>query len=52
MGGIGSPSFCGSAMAGELQKKRQKDGSVKEHVYYRCGDRYKAEGHPVVAWRP
>lgn len=50
-GGLFRCSVCGSALAGEQQRKKQKNGEVKEHVYYRCCNRHKLPDHPLVCWK-
>ena len=50
-GGLLRCKYCGQAVTGELIRKRLKDGSVREHVYYRCGNDVQGPEHPTVRWR-
>ena len=38
-------------MTGELIRRKLKDGGVREHTYYRCGNNHPDDSHPVVRWR-
>ncbi len=50
-GGFFRCAQCGSAMTGEVIRKRLTDGSTREHLYYKCGNEHKPDGHPSVRWR-
>jgi len=50
-GGILRCRYCGQAITGELIRKRIKDGSIREHIYYRCGNDVQGPDHPTVRWR-
>ena len=50
-GGFFRCGRCGAAMTGELVKKKLTDGSVREHLYYKCGNEHKPADHPSIRWR-
>lgn len=50
-GGIIRCAYCGSAMTGELIRRKLRGGGVREHLYYRCANNQPAADHPVVRWR-
>jgi len=48
-GGLIRCKFCGQAITGEQSRRTLKDGTVKEYVYYRCGNDIK--DHPEFRWK-
>jgi DNA invertase Pin-like site-specific DNA recombinase len=48
-GGLIRCKFCGQAITGEQLKRKLKDGTVKEYIYYRCGNDIKE--HPEFRWK-
>lgn len=50
-GGLLRCEICGFAITGERIRRKQRDGSVREHVYYRCGNNHPPEDHPTIRWR-
>jgi hypothetical protein len=50
-GGVLRCGHCGSAVTGELIRRKLRDGGHKPHVYYRCGNNHPDHGHPKVRWR-
>ncbi len=50
-GGIIRCAHCGFAVTGERIRRKLLDGSVREHVYYRCGNNNPDGSHPQVRWR-
>jgi DNA invertase Pin-like site-specific DNA recombinase len=42
---------CDHAIAGERIRRKQRDGSHRIHVYYRCGNNAPSDDHPKVRWR-
>ncbi|MCC6910042.1 MAG: recombinase family protein [Phycisphaerales bacterium] len=50
-GGLMRCAHCGFAITGERIKRKLKNGSVNEHLYYRCGNNHPDPGHPRVRWR-
>ncbi|MCZ7648073.1 MAG: recombinase family protein [Planctomycetota bacterium] len=50
-GGLFRCRYCGYAITGEEIKKRQSDGTFKNHVYYRCSNHDMPPSHPKVRWR-
>lgn len=42
---------CGAAMTGECIRRKQMDGSVKFHTYYRCANGHPSARHPRNRWR-
>ena len=50
-GGLIRCARCGFAMTGELIRRKLKEGGVREHTYYRCGNNHPDDSHPVVRWR-
>jgi site-specific DNA recombinase len=50
-GGAFRCKYCGQAITGELIRKRLSDGSVRQHVYYRCGNDERSADHPKVRWK-
>jgi len=50
-GGLLHCEYCGSAITGEHIKRKQRDGSVRQHIYYRCGNNDMPDDHPTVRWR-
>ena len=50
-GGLFRCQVCGSAITGELIKRKQADGSKREHLYYCCANNEQAADHPKVRWR-
>ena len=49
-GGLLRCAYCGRSITGEKIRRRLKDGSVNEHVYYRCANNERPCDHPVVRW--
>lgn len=43
-------AVCGSSMSGEVIKKGLKDGTIREHLYYKCANAHPADDHPKVRW--
>lgn len=43
-------AVCGASMSGEVIKKGLKDGTVREHLYYKCANAHPADDHPKVRW--
>jgi hypothetical protein len=35
--GVGACAVCGASLAQQVSRRKQKDGTVKVHRYYRCG---------------
>jgi len=50
-GGLLHCEHCGFAITGERIRRKQRDGSIREHFYYRCGNNDPPDGHPTVRWR-
>lgn len=50
-GGLIRCKYCGQAITGEQLKRTLKDGTVKEYVYYRCGNDEKGNDHPEFRWK-
>ncbi len=50
-GGLIRCAYCGFAITGEFIKRKLKGGSVRTHLYYRCGNNSRENGHPGVRWR-
>lgn len=50
-GGLLRCAHCGFAITGERIRRRLKNGSVNEHLYYRCGNNHPGPDHPRVRWR-
>jgi site-specific DNA recombinase len=50
-GGLFRCKHCGCAITGELQRRKQADNSIREHVYYFCCNNNPAADHPKVRWR-
>lgn len=50
-GGLLRCAHCGFAITGERIRRRLKNGSVNEHIYYRCGNNHPEPDHPRVRWR-
>ncbi len=50
-GGMIRCAHCGFAITGERIRRKLLDGSVREHVYYRCGNNNPDGSHPQVRWR-
>ena len=50
-GGLIHCEHCGSAITGERIRRKQRDGSIREHVYYRCANNHPLEDHPRFRWR-
>lgn len=44
-------AYCGRAITGERIRRKLKDGSVNEHIYYRCANNHPDADHPKVRWR-
>ncbi|MBI1369932.1 MAG: hypothetical protein GC162_14920 [Planctomycetes bacterium] len=42
---------CDATMTGERIRRKQMDGSVKIHCYYRCANNRPPARHPRVRWR-
>ncbi len=50
-GGLFACAYCGHAITGERIRRKLANGSVREHVYYRCANNDRAEDHPPVRWK-
>jgi site-specific DNA recombinase len=50
-GGLFRCHYCGQAITGEKIQRRLSDGSVREHMYYRCANNAPGPDHPTVRWR-
>lgn len=50
-GGVLRCAYCGFAITGERIRRKLANGQVNEHIYYRCGNNHKPDGHPKVRWR-
>ena len=50
-GGLFRCAYCGQAITGERIRRKLANGSINEHVYYRCGNDEPAPGHPKVRWK-
>ncbi len=50
-GGILRCGICGYAITGENIRRKLLNGDCNVHVYYKCGNNRKPEGHPPVRWR-
>ena len=50
-GGLIRCAHCGFAMTGERIRRKLLDGSIREHVYYRCTNNHPADDHPPLRWR-
>lgn len=44
-------AHCGHAITGELIRRKRADGSVREHMYYRCANNRPGPDHPKVRWK-
>lgn len=44
-------AICGYAVTGEEIHRKLRDGNKNTHIYYKCGNNHKPEGHPPVRWR-
>ena len=49
-GGLFRCKFCGQAITGEHIWRKLADGSVREHLYYRCANNHPGPDHPAVRW--
>lgn len=50
-GGLMRCAHCGFAITGERIRRRLRNGSVNEHLYYRCANNHPEPDHPRVRWR-
>lgn len=50
-GGILRCGVCGYGITGENIRRKQQNGDCHVHLYYRCGNNKKIEGHPSVRWK-
>jgi DNA invertase Pin-like site-specific DNA recombinase len=50
-GGLLRCAHCGFAITGERIRRRLRNGSVNEHIYYRCANNNPEPNHPRVRWR-
>ena len=50
-GGLFRCSFCGQGITGERIRRKLRDGTVREHHYYRCANNKPGPDHPRVRWR-
>lgn len=50
-GGLLRCAHCGFAITGERIRRKLRNGSVREHLYYRCANNNPDPGHPRVRWR-
>ncbi len=50
-GGLFRCEYCGRGITSEIIRRRLRGGGVREHLYYRCANNERDEGHPTVRWR-
>lgn len=50
-GGLLTCAFCGHGLTGERIRRKRKDGSFREHLYYRCANNHPGPDHPRVRWK-
>lgn len=50
-GGLFRCAYCGQSITGERIRRRLRDGSVREHLYYRCANNCPDDSHPTVRWK-
>lgn len=50
-GGLFTCAYCGHGITGERIRRKLADGTVREHVYYRCANNERGKEHPVVRWK-
>lgn len=50
-GGLLRCAHCGFAITGERIRRKLRNGSVREHMYYRCANNHPDPDHPRVRWR-
>ncbi|MCC7408375.1 MAG: recombinase family protein, partial [Phycisphaeraceae bacterium] len=44
-------AHCGFGITAERIHRRNKNGTVREYIYYRCANVYPDKDHPKVRWR-
>jgi DNA invertase Pin-like site-specific DNA recombinase/ribosomal protein L37E len=44
-------AHCGYGITSERIRRKNKNGKVREYVYYRCGNVYPDTDHPKLRWR-
>ena len=44
-------AYCGRGVTSEVIHRRLRDGSTRQHVYYRCSNNHPGPDHPTVRWR-
>ena len=50
-GGLFRCEYCGHGITSEIIRRRLRGGGVREHLYYRCANNERGNGHPTVRWR-
>lgn len=50
-GGQFKCAVCGYSMTGERVRRPLSDGTIKEYLYYRCGNIEKPTDHKLIRWR-
>ncbi len=50
-GGLFTCAHCGQSITGEKIRRKLSDGTVNEHVYYRCANNHPSPDHPTVRWK-
>ena len=44
-------AYCGQSITGERIRRKFADGTVREHLYYRCANNDPGPDHPTVRWK-
>jgi hypothetical protein len=50
-GGLFRCHYCGQSITGEKIRRRLSDGTINEHMYYRCANNSPGPDHPRVRWK-
>lgn len=50
-GGLFRCAYCGQAITGERIRRKLANGSVNDHIYYRCANDEPGPEHPKVRWK-
>ena len=50
-GGLFLCAYCGQSITGERIRRKLRNGSVREHIYYRCANNHPGADHPRVRWK-
>ena len=50
-GGLFQCAYCGQSITGKRIRRKLRNGSVNEHVYYRCANNQPGPDHPRVRWK-